>query len=400
MPSNNFTIKQFIELDACSKCYECVRWCQAYEERKDDLVAPALRLRAFRAMLKAERGLPLLRRLLGGRKPDGDELKAMAEGAYRCTLCARCAAACPNKIDLRELWLSIRQELAERGLHPNGLNLARDAVRKQRNVVNYPNEERALWVDYMMEAPEDAYQRDRAEVVYYVGCVGSFSPAVQSIPEAFVQFLTRTGADFTILGAREWCCGFPLLVAGMRQEMEVLKRHNVEVVREVGAKTMVFTCPSCYNTWLNEYGAELPGVELLHSTQYVEKLLREGKIRLGELGQKITYHDPCDLGRNSGVFEPPRAVLRSIPGAEFVEIGYNRARGLCCGGGGDLEISDPQLAGAEASSTLAAFEATGADVIVTACQQCKRSLQTAKEKKGSKIRVTDLVELALQVLED
>lgn len=400
MESDNFTVKQLIEMDACSRCGECMRWCQAYNEKPEDCVAPAVRLREFRAMLKAQRGIRLLSRLFGRKMPSDEKLKEMAAGAYRCTLCARCVAVCPNKIDLRSLWMSIREELVDLDLHPQGLNLARDAIKEQHNVVNYPNEERAMWVDYMMEAPEDAYQRERAEVVYFVGCIASFSPAVQSIPEAFVQILTNAGVNFTILGEKERCCGFPLLAAGMRDEMEALIQHNVAAVREVGASKMVFTCPSCYNTWLNEYRPHLQGIEMVHSTQFIKELLQQGRLKLGELGKRVTYHDPCDLGRNSGVYEAPREVLKCIPGAEFVEIGYNREKGLCCGGGGDLEISDPALASAEATSTLTAFEETGADVLVTACQQCKRSLQTAKEKKGSQIEVLDLAELMLRVVEE
>src|SRR3989337_1437338 len=98
-----------------------------------------------------------------------------------------------------------------------------------------------------MDAPEGAYQGEGAEVVYFVGCIASFSPAVQSIPEAFVQVLTRAGIDFTILGDREHCCGFPLIVAGMRDAAEAVRRHNIATIRQVGAKTVVFSCPSCYN---------------------------------------------------------------------------------------------------------------------------------------------------------
>ncbi|MBI2955042.1 MAG: (Fe-S)-binding protein [Chloroflexi bacterium] len=397
MATNNFTIKQLVELDACTRCGECTRWCQAFKESQDEYAAPDMRLREFRAMLKAGRGLPLLSRLFGGKMPSDEKLKEMAAGAYRCTLCAQCVAVCPSGIDLRALWLSLRQELVELGLNPRGLDLARDAIRTRQNVVNYPNEERAMWVDYMADAPLDAYQRERADVVYFVGCIASFSPAVQSIPEAFVQVLTMAGVDFTILGEKEQCCGFPLLAAGMRGEMDAAIEQNVAAVRETGAGVVAFTCPSCYNTWVNEYSPHLPGVELIHSTQLIERLLRQGRVGLRELGKRITYHDPCDLGRNSGVYEPPREVLKRIPAAEFVEIEYNREKGLCCGGGGDLEISDPSLAAAEATATLAAFEETGADVVVTACQQCKRSLQTARENRGSAIEVVDIVELVLRV---
>jgi heterodisulfide reductase subunit D len=245
----------------------------------------------------------------------------------------------------------------------------------------------------MADAPEDGYQRPTAEVVYFVGCVASFSPAVQSIPEAFVQVLTRAGVDFTILGEREHCCGFPLIAAGMREEAEALKQHNVQTIKDTGAKTVVFTCPSCYHTWLREYSASLPGIELVHSTQYLVRLIDQGRLPLKESGLRVTFHDPCDLGRNSGEYEAPREVLRRLPGTDFVEIGANRAQGLCCGGGGDLEIIEPALAGTMAVETLDAFQSTGAEVLVTACQQCKRSFQAARDKQGASIGIMDIAEL-------
>ncbi len=397
MRSGNFSARQLMELDACTRCGECVRWCQAYAEGGEkELGAPAARLQELRKLLKREHHL--VHRLLGRGKLSDERLKELSAGAYRCTLCSRCVPACPAKIDLRGLWLSVREDLVTRGAYPPGLNLARDAIVHQRNVVNYPNDERAMWVDYMMEAREDAYRRETAEVVYFVGCMASFSPAVQSIPEAFVQLLDRSGLDFTILGEGEWCCGFPLLAAGMKREAEELKKHHVEAIRQTGAKTVVFTCPSCYNTWVNEYSALIPEVELLHSTQLLARLAGEGRLPLGTFPHRVTYHDPCDLGRNSGVFEAPRAVLRRIPGAQYVEVSPNRDRGLCCGGGGDLEIADPALAAGEARSSLRAFEATGADTLVCACQQCKRLFLAAREATGSKLQVLDIVEVVLMSL--
>jgi heterodisulfide reductase subunit D len=325
------------------------------------------------------------------------ELEDLSADIFRCTLCSRCVAACPVGIDLRELWLSAREEMIERGHYPRKLDQVRRAIAEQHNVVNYPNEERSQWVDYMADPPADGYQRPRADIVYFIGCIASFSPAAQSIPEAFVQVLTKAGVDFTILGEREHCCGFPLIAAGMPEEAEALKRHNVEMIREVGAKTVVFTCPSCYLTWRTEYRSSLPDVEMVHAAQFIARLIKEGKLHLKSSGLKLTYHDPCDLGRNAGEFDAPRSVLRSVPDGKFVEAQPNRDRGLCCGGGGDLEISDPNLASSMAARSLGAFEATGADVLITACQQCKRMFQAAKEKQGARIGILDLTELVQRI---
>ena len=138
---------------------------------------------------------------------------------------------------------------------------------------------------------------------------------------------------------------------------------------------------------------------MLHSTQFLQRLIQQGKLKLGPLAEKVAYHDPCDLARNSGVYEPPRQVLRSIPGMELVEAENNREQGHCCGGGGDLEIANPDLAGSIAATSMRAFEGTGAGTLVTACQQCKRMFQNAIQQKGSPMKILDVSELIHRVLE-
>ncbi|TAK34991.1 MAG: hypothetical protein EPO21_07745 [Chloroflexota bacterium] len=394
--TDRFGAKLLLQMDACTRCGECVSWCESYAHQSSRFVAPAEKIKGYKPILKRGVVPSVLSGLFGS--TDKQRLRELSQGIYECTLCARCAQACPAGISLRELWFSMREDMVARGIYPAGMNLAKDAVATQHNVVNYPNEERAMWVDYMAEAPDDAYQRPRAEVVYFVGCMASFSPAIQSIPESYVQVLTAAGVDFTIMGSEEWCCGFPLLVAGMRSQAESVRRHNVEKIQEIGARMITFTCPSCYNTFVNEYAPHLPGVEMLHSTQLLQRLIDQGKLKLGSLTEKVTYHDPCDLARNSGVYDPPRRVLRSIPGVELVEPADSREHGHCCGGGGDLEIANPELAGSIAVSSLLAFEDTGAGTLVTACQQCKRMFQNAIQQKGSQMKILDVGELVHRAL--
>jgi len=388
--------KQRLELDACTRCGECLKICETYTG--EELTAPYLKLKAYNSYAKGEGMHPLLARLFGARKPSPQEIQALSQGIYQCTVCARCAAVCPAKINLLDLWISLREDMVGRGHYPANLNMARDAVVNEHNVVAYPNDERATWVDFMAEAPDDLYQREKAEWVYFVGCIASFSPAVQSIPEAFVQLLTKAGVDFTLLGNDEWCCSFPLIVAGMRDAAADVQKHNIEMIKQKGAKGVVFTCPSCYKTWNAEYRSRLPGVELLHSTQFIERLLKQGIIKFNGLGKTVTYHDPCDLGRNSGVFETPRRVIRSVPGLTLVESAQHGERSHCCGGGGDLEIYMPELAGSIAARTLGAFKETGAEVLITACQQCKRSFLSAEAKSGTGLEILDISELALRLM--
>lgn len=392
-----FTMRQFMEMDACTRCGECLKACETYGKLGADNVAPAQKLRRFRAILMGEgRGIFFSR--LFKKTPSEAEFQEFAKGVYSCTLCSRCVEVCPSKIDLLGLWFSMRQELADRHVHPQNLNTAREAICTTHNVVNYPNEERASWADYMMEAPPDLYQREKAEVLYYVGCMSSFSPAIQGIPQAYAQVLEKAGVDFTILGEKEWCCGFPLKAAGMLDEAAELIAHNVELVRKIAAKTVTFNCPSCYNTWLKEYGPRLPGVELLHSSQLLARLIKQGRLQPKAMEMRVAYHDPCDLGRNSGVYRAPREVLAAVPGLTSVEALESRERAHCCGGGGDLEIVDAGLAHDVSLASYHALLKGGADAIVTACPQCTRMFRASALNSPRKVEVMDLTELILKTL--
>jgi heterodisulfide reductase subunit D len=251
----------------------------------------------------------------------------------------------------------------------------------------------------MDDAPADLYQRDQAEVVYFVGCSSSFSPRVQRIAESFVRVLDAAGVDFTILGEGEVCCGFPLLAAGMHDQAQAVIERNLERVRAIGATTIVFNCPACRMMWLEEYARHLPGVRLLHSTELLAELTAAQRLPMKDVNRIVTYHDPCDLARNGGVYDAPRAVLAAIPGLQLVEVHERRERGLCCGGGGDLEMVDPALTGRVAARTAGKLAATGAQVIVTACPQCVRTLTRGAEQTAPDVTVKDIVELLDEALD-
>jgi heterodisulfide reductase subunit D len=168
------------------------------------------------------------------------------------------------------------------------------------------------------------------------------------------------------------------------------------------ARWLVTTCPSCFQTWSKQYG-QLP-FEVVHSTQLLLRLLQEGRIaparepairrapdKAGPI--RVTYHDPCDLGRKGGIYDEPRAILAKIPGIEFVEMASNRANALCCGGGGNLESLENTLSAAIADRRLAQAQAIGAEVIVSACQQCQRTLGAATRRNKVRIQVMDIAQI-------
>jgi heterodisulfide reductase subunit D len=155
--------------------------------------------------------------------------------------------------------------------------------------------------------------------------------------------------------------------------VQALIEHNLARVRATGATTIVFTCPACRMMWREEYAPHLPGVRMLHATELLVELLKDRRLALKDVKRLVTYHDPCDLARNGGVYDPPRQVLAALPGVQLVEVHERRERGLCCGGGGDLEMVDPALSQRVATRTVGKLATTGAEAIVTACPQCVRT---------------------------
>lgn len=392
----NFSTRQLIELDACTRCGECLRACDSFAVRGDHEVTAGERIRLVKSRLGSGRGL--LSGLFAKEANPASLIGRISKGSYECTLCGRCEEVCPVGIKLRSLLISMRAEAISGNAAPTQVEQVREIVARSHNVVDNPNEDRAMWAEYLMDAPDDLYMREKAETLYFVGCMASFSPSVQDIPGAFAPLIEASGADFTILGPDEWCCGFPLIVAGLRKEHEELKRHNLERLARLGAKEVVFSCPSCYYTWTHYYRPE--GVKLMHATEFILRGIRSGKLRPGRVQARATYHDPCDLGRGMGVFDPPREIIRSIPGLSFVELPENRERGYCCGGGGDLEMVDVELVEGISSRLLGQAERVGAEMVITACQQCNRMIKNAVGASGKKIAVKDIVQLVAESIAD
>jgi heterodisulfide reductase subunit D len=275
-------------------------------------------------------------------------------------------------------------------------------ILNSHNMAGEKNESRLMW---SANLPGGAPQQKRtAEVLWYVGCVSSFYPMAYKIPQAMVQILGRSNVDFTLLGGTEWCCGFPLYTAGMEEQIHALARHNLEQVQATGAKILVSTCASCYHTWKHIYPEILPDfpedLEVLHATEFMARLIERGQLKLGPLPRVVTYHDPCDLGKRSGIFDEPRFVMQSIPGLELREMANHHQNSLCCGGGGNVEAFSPDTVNEASKRRLQQAQATGAEYVVSACQQCMRTLFNGAKKNQIRVRAIDLSQVVLESVEN
>jgi heterodisulfide reductase subunit D len=388
MSQKDYSIREIIQLEACTNCCLCAEVCPAVSANENGKLSGVYRLGELRKIMRSRSGL--FRQFFEKKRPTETELKHFSETVYRCTLCGRCQETCPSGIMLRDLWFSLRQDLVHSDAYPPKVDMIRENVAGSRNVFDEDNEERADWVEDLREPPDHGYIKNKAEVVYFTGCVAAYFPIVQKIPMALAQVLETSHVDFTLLGKEEWCCGFPLLGAGLREHIQNVVDHNIEAVKQKQAHTVVFACPSCYQMWRKHYPSEF---KIYHVTQYLNQLITSGNLALKKLDFTVTYHDPCDLGRGSGEYEAPRAVIESIPGVRLIEMAHNRNNCLCCGGGGNLEMIDAELSAEIAKAKIDEVLATGAEAVVSACQQCVRTMATYARRNKIMLEIMDIVQL-------
>jgi len=237
------------------------------------------------------------------------------------------------------------------------------------------------------------------EILFWVGCAGSFDQRAQKITKAFAAILDKVGINYAILGKEEMCTGDPVRRAGNEFMFQMMAYQNIQTLNNYNIKKIVTACPHCFNTLSNEY-KELGGhYEVIHHTSFLQQLIDEGKIKMKEggvfKGKRITYHDSCYLGRANSIYEAPRKILEALD-AELVEMKRCRSNGLCCGAGGAQMFKEE-----EKGNTRINFErtneaiATGASVIASACPFCNTMLTDGvkNKEKEQEVQVLDVAEL-------
>ena len=316
---------------------------------------------------------------------------------WLCTTCQACQVRCPREIDLMDAMIALKEYALGLDVNvPEAMKLFGETIETTRNISGDDNLDRQIWSENLERVPLGVKPgRRQARVLYFIGCVSSFYPRAYSIPQSLVQIMEQSDVEFTTLGSEEWCCGYPLHSVGMSDRMAKLAQHNVQQAQAVGAEKVVFNCPSCYYAWSHLYPefVDVSGFQLQHASEFMVELLAGDGLALGPVEEVVTYHDPCDLGRKSGIYDAPREVLASIPGLEFRELSASRENSRCCGGGGDVEVADDAVTAGVAAQRAEEVRAIGARYVVSACQQCKRTLQEGARQRRLPIRAMDLTEL-------
>ena len=376
------------ELAQCQMCGYCIDVCEAHRQTPWESVTARGKIYYLNQLDKT--GFGALDTLLRRKVTLSPEF---VDAMYKCTGCGNCEEVCHAKIKLVDLWEKIRKWMADEGVAPLPVHKKLEkSIIANGNPYGEPKQKRDAWW------PEEVPRTTPPQAIFFAGCTGSYR--MQNIPRAAVTILDRAGITVNCLGENEVCCTSPLLRTGINMQTLEASKEVVTKADALGAKDMVMSCSGCYKTvssnYVEYYGK--PGQNVYHITQYVDKLIANRKLPLNnEFKARVTYHDPCHLGRHSKVFEEPRNILKKIKGLDFVEMERNRENSRCCGAGGGYKSAFNDFAVNIAAERIRDAEAVGAEVIATACPFCVLNLKQGAAKIKSKVKVMDITEILLQV---
>lgn len=324
------------------------------------------------------------------------------ERIYTCTGCLSCEQQCAayHHQHIFETVQAIRTEAVTQGFLNPAYMVMVDSLKKDDNVFGKPKAERGEWAKDL--AVKDASQ-EKADVLYHAGCMLSFDPELWEVPVSAINIMKAAGVDVGIMGSEEACCGGRAYEIGYIGEFTKYAEHCLETFNTLGVSKVVTSCSDGYSTFKNLYSKiniEMK-FEVLHMVEYLDQLIKEGRIKFTrEVPMKVTYHDPCHLGRHvdPGIYEPPRDVLKSLPGVELVEMERIRENSWCCGAGAGVSQAYPDFALWTANERLKEAKATGATALVTSCPWCERNFKDAIKEYGEKIDVYDIAEIARKAI--
>jgi len=323
-----------------------------------------------------------------------------SEDIWRCTTCGNCPQKCPRGVGIIEIGVSLRRIATEYGVFPTAVKPLRTVSASligEGNPLVEKRQDRAQWATGLSVKPF----AEGMEILYFPGCYLCYDPRLKKVAAATAKILNRAGVDFGILGEKENCCGESIRKTGDEELFKRLARENIKTFIDSGVKKIVVSSPHCYHSFKNEYPEFMVNLEVVHISQYIFELINEGRLEIsGEYGKKVTYHDPCYLGRHNGIYDEPREVLKQIPGLELSEMPDSLADSLCCGGGGGrIWMETPKE---ERFSDLRVEQAigVGAEVLVTCCPYCITNFEDSRLNREDSeiIAIKDITEIIQEVV--
>ena len=322
------------------------------------------------------------------------------EDIWRCTTCGRCPEQCPRDVKQIELGVALRRFASAYEVFPASVRPARTArasIISEGNPLQGERNKRGDWAKGLSVKPFT----EGMEVLYFPGCYPSYDPRLKKVATATVNILNRAGIDFGILGSKENCCGESIRKMGDEELFKQLARENIKTFIDHGVKKILVSSPHCYHTFKNEYPEFMANFEVVHMSQFLFELIDEGRIELKkDYAKKVTYHDPCYLGRHNGIYDEPREALKQISGLEFNELPESRVDSLCCGGGGGRIWMDTPKGERFSDLRLEQAMGVGAEVLVTSCPYCITNFEDSRITMECEevLEIKDITEIIQEVI--
>jgi Fe-S oxidoreductase len=411
-----FTWKDLLDLDACTECGRCTAVCPANTVGKE--LSPRDIILQLRDLMHAEFrisnfGFRNEENKFGNdsNKSSNDSQQSAIRNSkfeiiatvpatspislWQCTTCAACMEACPVFIEQMPKIVDMRRYLVmEEADFPDSIQEAIMSLERRGHPFSGTQATRLDWTEGLNVKPVS--EAKDAEVLLWVGCGGALIERNQRVTRATAQLLEQAGVKFAIMGREEKCCGDPARRIGNEFLFEKLAKENVESLNRHNVKKVVTACPHCFNTFKNEYPQYGGMFEVHHHSEYLAKLVDEGKLKpLAGLDKKITFHDPCYLGRQNGVYDAPRQLVQISARENMVEMERSRAKSFCCGGGGGMSfVEEPPDKRVNQERAREVLE-TGADVLAVGCPFCMTMMEDGiNARKGERdVKVLDVSEL-------
>jgi Fe-S oxidoreductase len=415
------------QADRCSQCSYC-KWIP-FDQMKSWRYAkncPSITYNNFNSY-SARGRYGITRSLLLGQSEVTDKVKDIVFSCMTCGSCDVSCKICRYNLEPLEMVRELKFKLVEDG---HGLEQHKQLVqslKKENNTMMQPKEARGAWAD-SLDVPRVPDQK--CDVLFHAGCRFSFDASLQNSARAAVMLLKDAGVNVGIMAEREMCCGGRSYSMGYKDEYTRLAKANTAMWSKAGVKTIVTPCADCYHTFKRLFPIMGSQFEVLHTTEYLERLIQEGKLKFRSgLSLNVTYHDPCHLGRQGepyepwqgvekkiknqiivyeprrpryngawGVYDAPRNILKAIPGVQLVEMERIREYSWCCGAGGGVREAYPEYSNWTASERITEAMATGAEALVTACPWCERNFLDATNGARSSLKVYDIMDLVQQAL--
>ncbi|MHA1867673.1 hypothetical protein DRN69_04555 [Candidatus Pacearchaeota archaeon] len=330
-----------------------------------------------------------------------EEQKTLFQAVFDCTLCGACQNICLSDIPIIDIWIQMRKEAFDKGLWKQELVQITEFVKTTHNIYGLDPKDRLKWTEYVNINLNRRVKKNKP-FLFFFGCQASYSGKMMKIAESAVKVLRKAKVDFTVLGEDEWCCGSPIFLGGGFELGKSLAKHNLEKIKELGVKTLVTACSGCYRTFKNVYPNILGDewdIEVLHFSELISNLIKDGKIEFKkELTEKITYKDPCELVRHTGVIQAPRDVILNIKNVRYEELISNKENALCCGGGGLLKINNRPLVEQVNDRLMNEIAYSEADIVVNNCPLCLDTINQGVKKKNLNVEVIDMTELVARAM--